>query len=247
MASWRFTVGIARSLVTYWRPFRQGGLRRLYQPFIKPGDRVFDIGAHLGDRSVAFSDLGASVIALEPQPQVLPWLRRLVGRRDVTVVPEAVGAQVGELDLAISERNPTVSTLASHWRQGIGAANETFRHVRWERRVTVPVTTLDALIARYGEPVFCKIDVEGFELSVLQGLSTPVRALSVEFVAGTLADTQACVRHLGTLGDYEYNAVFGEQRRWVFPQWQSADAVTNWLERGAGGASSGDIYARLRH
>lgn len=244
MAGWRFSLGIASSLVTYWRPFRQAGLRRLYQPFIAPGDLVFDIGAHLGDRSVAFSALGARVVALEPQPQILPWLRRLAGRRDITIVPEAVGSEPGELALAISERHPTVSTLASSWRQGIGAANETFRHVRWEQRVTVPVTTLDTLIARYGDPAFCKIDVEGFELNVLQGLSRPVRALSIEFVAGTLADTQACIHHLGTLGSYEYNAVFGEQRRWVFPHWQSPEQLVTWLDRGAGGASSGDIYAR---
>ncbi len=246
MASWRFSLGIASSLATYWRPFRQAGLRRLYRPFITPGDLVFDVGAHLGDRSVAFSALGARVVALEPQPQILPWLRRLVGRRAITVVPEAVGAEPGELELAISERHPTVSTLASQWRQGIGAANETFRNVRWEQRVTVPVTTLDALIARHGEPAFCKIDVEGFELSVLQGLSTPIRALSIEFVAGSLSGTQACIRHLGTLGDYEYNAVFGERRRWIFSEWQTPDELLGWLERGAGKASSGDIYARRR-
>lgn len=63
-------LGLLRSLVTYWRPGRQRGLRRMYRPLVQPGDLVFDVGAHLGDRAAAFAALGARVVALEPQPQV---------------------------------------------------------------------------------------------------------------------------------------------------------------------------------
>ena len=43
------------------------------------------------------------------------------------------------------------------------------------------MTTLDTLVAEYGEPAFCKIDVEGFEVEALKGLSRPLRALSFEY------------------------------------------------------------------
>jgi hypothetical protein len=33
----------------------------------------------------------------------------------------------------------------------------------------------------------------------------------------------------------------------VFERWQSGDQIARWLEGGAGGASSGDVYARLGH
>ena len=243
MSRW---LGLLRSLVVYWRPGRQRALKRLYRPLVKPGDLVFDIGAHLGDRTAAFVALGARVVALEPQPAVRRWLERIVGRREgVTVSGEAVGRAVGTARLAVSRRTPTLSTLADDWRAKLPEANPTFRNVRWEETVEVPVTTLDALIERYGVPRFCKIDVEGYEAEVLAGLSEPVAGLSVEFVSGGLEVAVACVRRLEALGSYEFNAITGERRSFMFDGWQTGESMARWLGDGAGGASSGDVYARL--
>lgn len=238
--------GLFRSLVVYWRPGRQPGLRRLYAPFVGEGDLVFDIGAHLGDRSVAFASLGARVVALEPQPLVAAWLRRIVGRNGrITLRTEAVGAEVGTARLAISRRTPTVSTLAESWPESIGARHPGFRDVRWEDSVEVPVVTLDTLIEAHGVPGFCKIDVEGFEAEVLAGLSHPVRAVSVEFVRGETGAAAECVERLRALGPYRFNVALGERRDFVFDDWCDAPSILSWLAAGADGASSGDIYARL--
>ena len=238
-------LGLFRSLIVYWRPGRQKGLRRLYGPFVGPDDLVFDVGAHMGDRAVALSALGARVVALEPQPHVRRWLERLVaGRPGVTVRAEAVGPVAGSASLAISRRTPTVSTLARGWRTALPERNPSFRAVRWEETIDVPVTTLDGLIAVYGLPRFCKIDVEGYEAEVLAGLSRPIPALSVEFVSGMLEVAVACVRRLETLATYEFNAIGGERRAFLSPRWLTADETVAWLEGGAGGWRSGDLYAR---
>jgi len=239
-------LGLLRSLVVYWRPGRQRALKRLYRPLVGTGDLVFDVGAHLGDRTAAFAALGARVVALEPQPAVRRWLERIVGLSErVTVSGEAVGRTVGTARLAVSKRTPTLSTLADDWRAKMPEANPTFRNVRWEETVEVPVTTLDALIERYGVPRFCKIDVEGYEAEVLAGLSEPVPGLSVEFVSGGLEVAVACVRRLEALGSYEFNAIRGERRTFLFDGWQTGESMARWLRDGAGGASSGDVYARL--
>ena len=241
----RRTLGLLRSLIVYWRPGRQRGLRRLYAPFVSEGDLVFDVGAHLGDRTAAFSGLGARVVALEPQPELVPWLRRLVGNRPgVTVLAQAVGRTPGTAHLAVSEATPTLSTLESEWTERLPQENPTFSGVRWDRSVEVPVTTLDALIREHGVPRFCKIDVEGHEAEVLAGLSRPVDALSVEFVSGGLEVARSCVRRMTELADYRFNAVAGERRDFIFPEWRGADEMDAWLSVGAGDLSSGDLYAR---
>ena len=239
----RSASGLARSLFIYWRPGRQRGLQRLYQPFIQPGTIAFDIGAHLGDRSAAFHALGAKVIALEPQPELAKWFKRMVNQPTVTLLPLAAGPEAGFAEIAISPGNPTLSTLATEWREQIGERNAGFSQVRWEQLLRVPVTTLDLLIEAHGEPSFIKIDGEGFEAEVLAGLSCPVAALSVEFVSGSLEVNHACIGHLTRLGDYRYNVVAGEQRHFQWVEWQSPQAISDWLSAGAENLPSGDIYA----
>jgi FkbM family methyltransferase len=243
---WQSLVGVLRSLTIYWRPGRQPALRHLYRPFLSPGALVFDVGAHLGDRTRAFASLGARVIALEPQPELFRWLRLLVGSRTGVIVRhEAVGREPGEAVLAVSRRTPTVSTLSRDWTDGLRSRNASFQNVRWEEFIRVPVITLDQLIAEYGIPDFCKIDVEGLEFEVLAGLSQPVPALSFEFVAGALEIARESVHRLERLGRYEFNAIGGENRNFLFPAWRSAAEIGAWIDAGAHGLASGDVYARL--
>ncbi|WP_019611661.1 FkbM family methyltransferase [Thioalkalivibrio sp. AKL7] len=241
------TIGVLRSLIIYRRPGRQRGLQHMYAPFIRSGDLVFDIGAHVGDRTRAFADLGARVVALEPQPQLLPWLRRAVrGRPGISIRREVAGPRPGTAQLQVSRRHPTVSSASRSWVRSLRTRNRSFEHVRWDEEIAVPMVTLDQLIAEYGPPAFCKIDVEGMEAEVLRGLSHPISALSFEFVAGALDVTRDCLDQLAELGTYEYNLIRGERRQYQFADWQSAAAILAWLERHGENLGSGDLYAR-RH
>src|SRR6185437_1669411 len=164
--------GVLRSLrIYYGGRKRHAEMDRLYRRFVADGDLVFDIGAHVGDRIAAFRRLGARVVAAEPQPALAQTLRLIYGRdRAVTIEQAAVGRTAGAVDLHLNIANPTVSTASDAF---IDAARDAagWQEQRWTRTITVPLTTLDELIARHGTPRFVKIDVEGFEAEALAGLT----------------------------------------------------------------------------
>lgn len=239
-------LGLARSLVMYYgNPLKLRRMQRFYTQFIQPGDLCFDIGAHVGNRLWIWSRLGAQVIGLEPQPRCMQLLRRWFGQRaGITLVEAAVGATPGEATLWISERTPTVTTLSQEWINAVQQATS-FAKVAWQASVQVPVITLDQLIAQYGVPTFCKIDVEGYELKVLRGLSQPLAVISFEYVPATKELALDCITRLQALGDYRYNWSVGEQHRWQSNRWLTADEIRSMLQGLTVNGPSGDIYARM--
>ena len=80
------------------------------------------------------------------------------------------------------------------------------------KTVRVPVTTLDALIDRYGSPSFIKLDVEGFEVEALAGLTQPVPALSFEFTTIQRDLAIAGIERCAELGFLHFNAALGESQ-----------------------------------
>lgn len=246
------SIGLARSLAIYHAiPFRQRRMRRLYREFVSPGDLVFDIGAHVGNRVRAFAAIGCRVVAVEPQPDCVSVLNMLFARRaGVRIVHAAVSHTVGRAALSISERTPAVTTIRDSWRNA-RASDGDFGHVRWNRRVDVDTTTLDRLVAEFGHPAFVKVDVEGAETDVLSGLSRSVAALSFEYLPGALDEVHTSLARLTALGPYRFSWSVGESYRLATGDprhpatWVDADQLMARLRDGDTSLRSGDVYARL--
>ena len=236
--------GVIRSLRIYYGGQRdRAAMGRLYARFINPGDLVFDVGSHVGDRIAAFRRLGARVVACEPQPALVTMLRLIYGRdRTVKIVPVAVGRAAGQIDLKINVDNPTVSTASPDFVKASEGAPG-WEGQNWDKTVTVRMTTLDALIALHGLPAFIKIDVEGFEAEALAGLTQPVAALSFEFTTIQRDIARACVARCQALGYVRYNAALGESQTLVHDDWQDAETIVRWLDDLPTEANSGDVYA----
>jgi FkbM family methyltransferase len=216
---------------------------RLYGRFVRPGDLVFDIGSHVGDRIASFRRLGASVLAVEPQPALSRTLRLLYGRdRSVTIEAVAVGARTGYVELYINRANPTVSTVSGAFiASALNAPG--WAGQEWDRRIGVRQTSLDDLIEAHGLPAFIKLDIEGFEAEALSGLTRPVAALSFEFTTIQRAVARQCLDACRRLADYRYNAALGETQRLVHERWLCADEIGEWIDQLPHDANSGDIYA----
>lgn len=221
--------------------------KRFYRPFAKKGMLCFDIGANAGRKTRSFLKLGCRVVAVEPNLQCYRLLTRRYAYEDrLTVIHAALGARPGSATISVCHQASVLSTMygpfIEQYRQS-GAS-----HLEWSEQ-QVEVTTLDELIRTYGLPDFCKIDVEGFEWEVFQGLGQPIGMLSFEFHPRHLDIAQRCIDYLEHLGSYRYNytAMLPGQPdsvyRLVLPQWVDAAACKEALLNQA--CSWGDVYARL--
>ena len=237
---------LRRSLdVYYGDPARDAAMDRLYSCFLRPGDLAFDIGSHVGDRIASFRRLGARVIAAEPQPDCVRVIKALYwADPDLRLVEAAVGAEAGSIELHLNSANPTVTTASADFvRAAQGQAG--WEGQVWDRRVTVPMTTLDALVATHGQPAFIKIDVEGFEADVLAGLTTAVTALSFEFTTIQRNVAYRCLDRLAALGNYGFNIALGENQTLTFQSSVDNQAMRAHIAGLPHSANSGDVYAVL--
>lgn len=239
----------------YWKsrffpsPARQREIRAFkqrssfYRQFIKPGDVVFDIGANIGNRTEIFLDIGARVVAVEPLGDCVQILKLKFGR-SAEIVQTAVGASVGTATMYLSDSS-VVSTLSKDWIDTLSQTR--FRDKKWVDTAEVPVTTLDELIARFGSPSFCKIDVEGFEPEVLNGLSTPIQCLSLEYaVPEKFENITLCLNLLRKLGEYEFNFTVEEKMELEMRSWVDEDTLISKLRIISSHQMFGDIFARRK-
>jgi FkbM family methyltransferase len=242
---------IYKSFQGLWQRFKFSGLSvedecrsRFYAQFIRPGCLVFDVGANLGNRSKTFLQLGANVVAFEPQASCGILLAKMFRRnRRFRLVKKALGPTEEGAVMFVSDSH-TISSLSKGWIDATMRSGR-FASYRWAGRQEVDVTTLDVAISTFGFPSFIKIDVEGFEYEVLKGLSHPIDSLSIEVTPEYIQDTYRCLHLLEDLGEFQFQFSFGESMRFALPLWISNAEMHEWL-KDLPPRSFGDLYARLK-
>lgn len=159
---------------------------RLMKNVIQEGDVVVDVGAHVGQHAIvaarACGEAGL-VIAIDPQPYNVDRIARnadLNGLTNVDAVCAAVGNEGGYIKFAL--QSATDRARLSLVRP---SPNEK------ACLVEVPIRRLDDILAsrRLSHVKLIKIDVEGYELEVLEGLGEMV-ATCDHIVFELLAETE---------------------------------------------------------
>ena len=205
----------------------------------KPADLIFDIGAHTGNKADKMLKMGAHVVCIEPQPKLIQQLhRKFRSNLNVSIVGKALADKPGKLKMSICNESPTISTFSEEWKHG------RFSEYNWDTEAEIETTTLDQIIREYGIPQYCKIDVEGFELQVLKGLSVPIPLISFEFTIEFLDNGKRCVDYLARLGFKEFNYMLGENENFEIPAWVGTDMLFDSIKKIDDLLLWGDIYAR---
>jgi len=129
------------------------------------GSTAIDVGANIGMYTVALATAvgnGGTVLAFEPVPQTSQRLRANLAMNEMTnvsVVDAAAGRSSGIMDIRLANDSAYASLVSVKQGRATG------------RTLSVRVVTLDEIWRERRRPAvsFCKIDVEGAELLVLEG------------------------------------------------------------------------------
>jgi FkbM family methyltransferase len=223
--------------------FKKSERKEFYSEFIKSGDLVFDVGANKGNRTVIFLELGAKVVAVEPQKECYEHLNKRFGDK-IDLIKLGLGEKESTATMYVSG-----STLISSFsKDHVDVMKEDrFKGADWGDTLEIQMTTMDVLIEKYGTPAFCKIDVEGYEYDVLKGLSKPLKGLSLEYIVPE--NTQVlvdCLKHLAGLGSIECNFSYGESMKYNLPKWKTGQEMIDYVQTDEFTATSyGDVYIKF--
>lgn len=217
-----------------------------YRELAGDTDLIFDVGANVGNRVRAFLEIGARVVAVEPQPHCIKILKKSFGSNPkFSLCEQGLASEVGQEELHINEVN-TISSFSKDWIESVKSTGR-FGKLRWNQTRVIEMTTLEHLIELHGEPGFIKVDVEGFELEVIQGLRKAPRCVSFEFTPEYSENTLKCVEHLDALanGKAQFQLSLGESMRFELPNWVSRTEVAALLKQYESSTEIfGDVYYR---
>ena len=149
---------IGRSLELY-SEYSEGEID-LFRQMVKPGDIVLEIGSNIGPHTVFLArqvEPGGHVFAFEPQRIVFQTLCANLALNSITNVScfnQAVGAKPGEIVVPLIDYRQ----VANFGGLALG---------EFKQGEQIKVITIDSLLLPRCNLI--KIDVEGMELSVLQG------------------------------------------------------------------------------
>jgi len=100
----------------------------------------------------------------------------------------------------------TISTASTEWIDGSRFSNK----YKWNKIIQKETLNLDTMISRYGQPDLIKIDVEGYELNVIQGLSKKQSDICFEWAEEEYDKLNCIIKYLEFLGYYNFGFTYGD-------------------------------------
>ncbi|MFI5155248.1 MAG: FkbM family methyltransferase [Chitinophagales bacterium] len=166
---------------------------------LRPGNhQMLDIGANEGFVTEVFLHADLSVTAVEPDPRNIMILQTRFGaNKQFRLYPCMSGRLNGTGTIYLQKGGTSFSTANIKWKKLIESGQYHLHSVFEEQSEKVQSVTLDELINIHGLFSFIKIDVEGNEREVFEGLSKKVPLICFEAnLPEFLQETIACAKKL---------------------------------------------------
>lgn len=168
-------LGVLRPVVRMWRKLRNSAYEEAFDTYtierVTRGSTVWDVGANTGFFTEKYADAvedNGKVLAFDPSPSCIKILEgKFLNKKIVQIVPIGLSDHDGVESFSYGEEADPTGAL--------GSTNA------GEHSVSVRITTGDLFLSENASavPNFIKIDVEGFELDVLLGMSNVLKSESL--------------------------------------------------------------------
>lgn len=172
---------------------------------------IFDIGANTGLYSLAVKGLHpyAKVYAFEPHPMNLERLEynaRINEFKDLGIVAMAVGDQKKKIEFTVPQ-NGSISDTSSAIDEF--SRNSYRGEIKW-KRIEVFQTTLDDHVSenKIDRLDMIKIDVEGYELNVLEGAKKVIERFRPKILIESFLDEKKRNYLNALISKFEYDVFF---------------------------------------
>ena len=190
----------------------------------------FDIGANRGDATVVALAFGYDVIAIEPSRVYAELVKNFIYEPRVIPIKFAVSDKDNERVEFYEAEEDGLSTLNKEWLTA-----DTMPYAGKPFWTTYAHTiTIDTLAEIYGQPDLIKIDVEGGEWSVFNGMICKYKMLTFEWTQETLEEHQKQLHYLKALGYTEVAPQFIEPHLDQPTEWHDIDLdLMAWRDQNA--------------
>ena len=171
----------------------------------------FDIGANIGDWSLANINRYEKIVAIEASPLTFQKLQENCKHDRIEVLNYCVCNNGGQDITFYHADEDTLSTLNKEW-----LTNESSRYCNKKyTEINCKTILLDSLIKKYGEPDLIKVDVESGEYICLSSLTKKVPLLCFEWATETNHITFQCLDHLLKLGFTSFYIQWGDEYTFI--------------------------------
>ena len=173
---------------------------------------IFDIGYNYGEFSQKCFQKhpGCKIIGVEANSSLVYGMRNTENFHIINAA--ASDKDDSEIDFYIEPNQSGISTASkefiSNSRFTKGSKNLKPNSSKWMPPIKMNTITIDKMINDYGNPDFIKVDVEGYEHTVLKGLSKKSGQICFEWHEESASEVYKIAEHLQSIG-YDKFGIIG--------------------------------------